>query len=91
MNLDGENHFILIFSNLYLKFSISFYYDCRQQTTVIVADSVTFLPKEITDILEPIIVVSDMLRCHLCSSLPKTVVIITPAIFNMLIKRHTSI
>lgn len=49
-NSNGEKYYILVFTDLYLNFNISFYYDCRQQTTVIL-ESVTSSAKEIIDFL----------------------------------------
>lgn len=46
----GWEKYIFIFSNLELKFSISFCDGCRQQTTVVLAVPATLSPVEITDI-----------------------------------------
>lgn len=69
MNLDGEKKLIFISTNFLMRFSISFNYECRQQTTVILAVPETLSPKEITDISYHITVVMHISKYHFHLSL----------------------
>lgn len=66
-----EKRPILIFTIFWLKYSISFHYGCRQQTTGVWATNVTLSPAETIDVSTLYTVVADTSICHLYAS-PRT-------------------